>query len=76
MGAHHSVGCVTGVIMPWALKSVQFCFQLFAICKGNGSLGLYTEWLGIVCRLDAEAFAFHCLDYLIKHCRELINEVL
>ena len=58
------------------LECLEFCFQFFSGCIGDGSWRFYTEWFGLFCKFNVEAFSLHCFDAILKYCRELTDEVL
>lgn len=67
IGAHHSVGCVTGAMIPCSLKGFKFSFPLVSICKGYRSRHLDAKGLCVIGQGDVELFPFHGFDLSIKH---------
>ena len=78
-GCHYDGGTPFGGVChrgddTLGLERLEFCFQFFSVCIGNSSWCFHTEWFGLFCKFNVEAFSLHCFDAIFKYCRELIDE--
>ena len=75
MGAHQSVGSVTGAMMPcWARRSIS-ALSLSLYAKGM-VCGVFTEGAGILSKFYVEFFTRHYPYLAIKHAWELRHDLV